>query len=196
MQQGIDPYCKVTDEELIVLLNRGDYIAFKEVYQRYNSLLLIYAYRKLQDKEEAKDIVQDVFINLWSNRDQFTLKSTLAGYLYKAVLNKALNIMRHKGISDKYVAEIQHLITAQTATTDYLIREKDITALIEKEIALLPLRMREVFELRTKEHLSNKDIADRLNISEHTVATHIKKALRVLKIKFGAHAVLLYLLMR
>ncbi|MCC8408563.1 RNA polymerase sigma-70 factor [Mucilaginibacter sp. UR6-1] len=195
MQRDAEIYHKIEDHGLIDLLNQGNYSAFKEVYNRYNSLLFIYAYRKLQDKEEAQDVVQDVFINIWSNHATFNINTTLSGYLYKAVLNKILNIIRHKGVREGYIADIQNLITNQTDTTDYLIREKDIAALIEKEIASLPLRMREVFELRTKEYLSNKEIAERLSLSEHTVATHIKKALRILKAKFGANAVLFYLLM-
>jgi RNA polymerase sigma-70 factor (family 1) len=188
----MNAYLQISDNDLITLLADGDDAAFKEIYTRYSSLLFVYAYKKLQDKEEAKDVVQEVFTTLWTNRYSFVLKSTLAGYLYKSVLNKVLNIFRHKGFCDQYAGELQHLIGNKHATADYLVREKDISVLIEKEIAAFPPRMREVFELRRKQYLTNKSIAEQLGISEHTVATQMKKALKVLKVKFGVLMALLY----
>jgi RNA polymerase sigma-70 factor (family 1) len=175
----------VSDQNLLLMFQAGDEAAYKEIFDRYDKLLFIYAYRKLQNTEEAKDIVQDVFINLWNNREHLNISTTLANYLYGAVRNGALNVFRHKSIDDKYIASLQLLMDAQTATTDYLIREKDITQLIEKEIARLPPKMREVFELRRKAYLSNREIAEYLHISEHTVATHIKRALKVLKLRLS-----------
>ncbi|MNK46512.1 ECF RNA polymerase sigma factor SigW [compost metagenome] len=178
-------YSNQSDLQLIVLLRSGDEGAFQEIYLRYNSLLLAYAYKKLQDLEGAKDVIQDVFIYLWANRTDFNLETTLAGYLYKAVLNKMLNIFRHQTFCAKYVEEINTLMTNHTERSDYLIREKEIGALIEREIAALPPRMRQVFELRQKKYLSNKEIAEHLNLSEHTVATQMKKSLKVLRTKLG-----------
>ncbi|MCD0488695.1 RNA polymerase sigma-70 factor [Pedobacter sp. MC2016-14] len=178
-------YLQHSDFDLIALLRDGDQTAFQEIYLRYNTLLLIYAHKKLQDKEEAKDVVQEVFVKLWANRDDFVLKTTLSGYLYKSVLNKILNIFRHKEFSREYINGLQEILDGESSATDYRIREREISGIIEKEIALLPCKMREVFDLRRKEFLSNKEIAERMNISEHTVATHMKKTLKLLKAKFG-----------
>jgi RNA polymerase sigma-70 factor (family 1) len=178
-------YCQLGDFQLTRLLREGDEVAFREIYNRYSSLLLAYAYRKLQDKEEAKDVVQEVLAKLWSSREQLDIKTTLSGYLYRAVLNKILNIFRHKDFDRQYIDAIQHLIDSETSSTDYLIREKEMAAMIEKEIAGLPEKMREVFELRRKDYMSNKEIATRLSLSEHTVATQIKKALKVIRLRFG-----------
>ncbi|WP_345955773.1 RNA polymerase sigma-70 factor [Mucilaginibacter sp. PAMB04168] len=184
---------KLSDYNLISLLREDDDAAFKEIYDRYNSLLYIYAYRKLRDKEEARDVVQEVFTTLWTNRCSLIIQTTLSGYLYRAVLNKVLNIFRHKGFCDAYADQLQSMMSANS-TTDYLIREKEIAGLIEKEITSMPPRMREVFELRRKEFLTNKEIADRLSISEHTVSTQMKKALRVLRVRFGVVSAFLYLI--
>lgn len=180
------PYLELSDFELISLLGAGDDGAFKEIYERYNSLLFAYAFRKLQDKEEARDVVQEVFAGLWNNRSNFVLKTTLPGYLYKCVLNKILNIFRHKEFGKQYIESIQHVVDSGYISIDRMIAEKDIVSIIEKEIAALPPRMQQVFDLRRKEYLSNKEIATRLSISEHTVATQMKKALKVLRLKLGA----------
>lgn len=179
-------YSAFSDLELLTSVKMADYGAFAEIYNRYNKLLMIYAYRKLKSTEESKDLVQELFTDLWNNRQMLDIQTTLSGYLYKIALNKMLNIFRHKKISDEYLGSLQSMIETNYAVTEYLIREKEIQALIEKEISLLPPKMREVFELRRNEFLSNKEIAEMLDLSEHTVATQMKKALKKLRFKLGA----------
>lgn len=178
-------YKLLSDTELVNLLKSSDYAAFTEIYNRYQSLLYIYAYKKLNNKEESKDIVQEVYIHLWKSRADFQLHSTLTGYLYKVVLNRILNEFKHQKITRQYISSFKHIVPMNASRTDYLIREKDITALIEQEINALPEKMREVFQLRRQQYLSNKEIAAHLGISEHTVATQIKKALKILKGRLG-----------
>jgi RNA polymerase sigma-70 factor (ECF subfamily) len=180
----VSAYISYPDAILTDLLKTDDEAAFNEIFNRYDRLLFIYAYKKLQDKEEAKDVVQDVFINLWSVRKNLGLTGELNVYLYACVRNRALNLLRSKNNMDKYIGSLQSFME-DNKDADYLIREKDISSLIEKEIAALPPKMREVFELRRKEYLKNKEIAQRLNISEQTVATHIKRALKILRVKLG-----------
>lgn len=178
-------YSTCFDQELVFLLKEGDDAAFREIYLRYDKLLLIYAYKKLRSREEAKDLVQDVFTWLWNNRTDFSLNTTLSGYLYKAVLNRIFDVVKHKGIIRKYVDSGKHYIEVSNADTDYLIREKDITLLIEKEILAMPPKMREIYTLKKKYFLSTKEIAAELSLSEHTVSTQMKRALRHLKVKLG-----------
>jgi len=176
-------YADFSDNELAHLLKEGRPQALTEIYNRYNSLLYIYAYKKLGDKSEAEDVVQEIFVRLWKNHKLFSLKSTLASYLYRSVRNRSLDIFAHKKIKSSYIASLQVFIDNQTATTDFLIREKDISGLVDREIKSLPPRMREIFILSRKEHLSHKQIAQKLNISPETVDKQIKRALRVLRIR-------------
>lgn len=173
------------DFELMTLLKADNELAFSEIFRRFDSLLYIYAYKKLQNSEEAKDIVQEVFVQLWRGRKDFVLKTTLPGYLYKAVLNKILNVIARQQTETKYISSLQYAIDTEALSADSLIREKDIAALIEREIAALPPKMREVFELRKNQYLSNREIAQHLGISEQTVETHMKRALKILRTKLG-----------
>lgn len=181
----MNDYKKHSDIELAALLRNGDNAAFLEIYNRYNILLLNYAFRKLQDKQESQDIVQEVFITLWEKRETFILKTYLSGFLYKSILNKVLNIWKHNKIVREH-AQLHNLnIDVDTIETDFLIREKDIAAMIEKEIAAMPPRMREVYELKYKQYLSTKVIATQLGISENTVSNHLKAASTHLKDRLG-----------
>jgi RNA polymerase sigma factor (sigma-70 family) len=79
----------------------------------------------------------------------------------------------------------KHYVEISNEDTDYLIREKDITLLIEKEILAMPPKMREIYTLKKKYFLSTKEIATELSLSEHTVSTQMKRALKHLKVKLG-----------
>ncbi|MFA4870198.1 MAG: RNA polymerase sigma-70 factor [Pedobacter sp.] len=180
-------YNAYSDHKLSLLLNQGDRKAFVEIYDRYYSLLYLYAYKKLKEREEAKDAVQDVFIALWNRREEIKFDISLSGYLYRSVRNRALNIFAHKNIESKYLASLDEYLKANHEGTDYLIREKEIAALIEIEINNLPLKMREVFLLSRTENLTYKEIAEKLNISETTVNTQMKRALKALRTKLGIY---------
>ncbi|MCC8424298.1 RNA polymerase sigma factor [Mucilaginibacter sp. UR6-11] len=178
-------YNNFTDQELAVLLKEGNHDAFLEIYVRYYSLLYIFAYKKLNCREETKDVIQEVFIALWTCHEHFSLTTSLSAYLYSAVRNRSMNVFSRKKMEDKYLQSLQGFLSQYEAGADYQIREKDIALTIEKGIADLPCKMREIFELSRKEHLTYKEIAQSLDISEHTVSTQVKRALKVLRVKLG-----------
>jgi RNA polymerase sigma-70 factor (ECF subfamily) len=187
-------YTDLSDDKLVALLKQGNEQALKEIFTRYNKLLYSYAYKKLEDQEEAKDLVQDLFIRLWSNRESFLLKTSLPSYLFRAVRNRALDIFAHKKIKSDYVASFQVFIDLPQSTTDYLVREKDISALIDREIQSLPPKMREIFILSRKENYSHKEIAKKIGISEETVTKQIKRALKILRLRLKLILIIAFLL--
>jgi RNA polymerase sigma-70 factor (ECF subfamily) len=187
-------YTDLSDDKLVALLKQGNEQALKEIFTRYNKLLYSYAYKKLEDQEEAKDLVQDLFIRLWSNRESFLLKTSLPSYLFRAVRNRALDIFAHKKIKSDYVASFQAFIDLPQSTTDYLVREKDISALIDREIQSLPPKMREIFILSRKENYSHKEIAKKIGISEETVTKQIKRALKILRLRLKLILIIAFLL--
>jgi RNA polymerase sigma-70 factor (ECF subfamily) len=138
--------------------------------------------------------VQDLFIRLWSNRESFLLKTSLPSYLFRAVRNRALDIFAHKKIKSDYVASFQEFIDLPQSTTDYLVREKDISALIDREIQSLPPKMREIFILSRKENYSHKEIAKKIGISEETVTKQIKRALKILRLRLKLILIIAFLL--
>jgi RNA polymerase sigma factor (sigma-70 family) len=125
--------------------------------------------------------VHDLFAQLWLNREKFSLSTgNLAGYLYATIRNKVLTTISRRGYADKYFTGHWNDLTEENALTDHRVRESQLKEIIEKHVAMLPKKMREVFEL------SHKEIAEELGISEHTVKSQINSALHVLKSKLGA----------
>jgi RNA polymerase sigma-70 factor (family 1) len=178
-------YPNHTDQELISRFIAGDDTAFREIYLRYDKPLYLYAYHKLGNTEESRDLVQDVFAWLLNNRATFDPETSLSGYLYKSVLNKVYNIYRHKDVLKKYAEDGNRYLDKETIETDFMIREKDIQAMIDKEISAMPKGMREVYMMRRTQYLSIKATADQLGVAESTVITQMKRAMKHLKLKLG-----------
>ena len=190
----MNDYKCYTDEELTNLFKSGDRLAYTEIYDRYIFVLLNHTYNKTRNREEAKDIVHEVFAKLWANREQLQITNTLAGFLYTSARNIVLNQVSRKEVEAKYFDSILKFSEQPQTVTDHRIRENQLIAIIEKEIAELPPKMREVFELSRKQHLSHREIAERLDISEQTVSKHITNALKTLRVKLGIFAYLLWII--
>lgn len=185
-------YSKFNDTELIALLKGGNREAFAVIFDKYNSLLFAHVYKKLRDREEAKDIVQEVFTALWAKRDQLNPQASLGGYLMLAVKHKTLDLIGHKSVESRYFDSLAAFASHAAGATDHRLRERQLQDLINREIAALPPKMQAIFLMSRTEQLSHKEIAQQLNISEETVTTQIKRALKVLRVKLG---LVLYLVM-
>lgn len=185
-------YGKLKDTELIALLKEGNRQAFAAIFDKYNSLLYAHVYKKLHDREEAKDIVQEVFAALWVKRDQVNPQASLGGYLMLAVKHKTLDLIGHKNIESRYFDSLAAFAKNAEGTTDYRLREKQLQDIIAREIAALPPKMQAIFLMSRVDQLSHKEIALQLSISEETVTTQIKRALKILRARLG---LVLYLAM-
>lgn len=177
-------YSTHPDHHLLYLLNAGERDAFSEIYKRYGSLLYIYAFKLTEDNEDANDIVQEVFLSLLT-KDHIDIKRTLSAYLYSAVRYKAFDLFSHRKVKVNYAESLQAFIDNGDYITDNYIRERELAALVEKEIELLPSKMRLVFESSRKANLSQKQIAEKFNISEKTVKKQINNSIKILKMKLG-----------
>ncbi|HEX3386234.1 MAG TPA: sigma-70 family RNA polymerase sigma factor, partial [Mucilaginibacter sp.] len=155
-------YNACTDPQLLNLLRSGDRMAYTEIYDRYALALLGHVYNKARDREESKDVVHEVFATLWAKRESLQI-DYLAGYLFRSVRNVILNQIAHRAVQEKFIRSMEQF-AASNDVPDHLVREKQLTAIIEREIAALPPKMREVFVLSRKEHLSHKEIAQLLGI--------------------------------
>lgn len=178
-------YESTSDAELINLLRAGNRLAYTEIYSRYKLVLHTHAYKWMRDREEAMDMIHELFTILWDKRETIQFNTNLSGYLYISLRNKIFNRISKKRFETRYIDSLQEFINKGDCITDYRIREKQLADIIEKEIAALPPKMREVFELSRKSNLSHKEIAQQLDLSEQTVRKHIQHALRILKSKLG-----------
>lgn len=157
-----------------------DFTLFEELFLTYHSSLLAFAYKYVNDKQIAEDIVQDVFMALWIRKHKIDFNESIKPYLYKATLNKSLNyiksIREEKRIDDQDIEYLLHQKIVSYNQQDSLIL-KEITTEINALVNKLPPQCKKVFQLSREENLKNKEIAERLQISEKTVEAHMRKAL-------------------
>lgn len=185
-------YKSYVDSELIRLMLSDDYKAYMEVYERYSQQLYRHACKKLSDRDQIKDLLQEVFAALWQNRSSLTPESPLAGYLYATLRYRIIKLIAHKKVESVYFESLTSYNIHDNRTADYLVREKELGQLIESEIIRLPEKMQEVFRMSRQSHLSHREIAEELGLSETTVKKHVNNALKVLRPKFGTLLSLAY----
>ncbi|MRG48037.1 RNA polymerase sigma-70 factor [Chitinophaga sp. SYP-B3965] len=169
------------DKELAALLKQGSEPAFNAIYKRYSAKLYHAAYNLLRNKEVCEDLVQELFVDLWSKRNTLEIQE-VRPYLYRSAVNRALMVLRAGKIT--LDLEAVEMLISEHATDDLVI-DKDMRKSIELEIAALPEKCREVFILSRKEQLSHKEIASQLNISVKTVENHLTRALKSLRASLG-----------
>ena len=174
---------EIPDSELWAALKEGSQLAYTQVYARYHAALYVFAYQRLGNREEAKDIVHELFLALWEKRNSIIISQNLRVYLYTAVRNRILDVIRHQKVSSKYVEAFQEFIETSHSNTEEEIALADLHEQIELAIQSLPDKMRKVFELSRNVNFSRKEIAEELRLSEETVKSHIHHALKILKLK-------------
>ncbi|GAB3275221.1 RNA polymerase sigma-70 factor [Larkinella harenae] len=174
---------QLSDHELMHLVAEGDKAAFAALYDRYKGVLYLHAYRMLDNGDDANDILQELFTTLWLRRKELVFTGSVSAYLYQSVRNRVLDVIAHQKVTAKYIDSLNQFIETDEYSTDQQVREQELSQLIEQEVARLPAKMREIFELSRINQLSYKEIAEALNISDKTVKKQVNNALRILRQK-------------
>jgi len=178
-------YSNLPDTVLTSLLKERDQLAFTEIYNRHWKLIYAHVYKMLRDEDDAKDIVQEVFGNLWIKAASIKSNLNIAGLLYTAARNKVFDLIEKNKVRSDYIGEIASFVSDPLNEKVDAIDEKRILEILEREIQKLPPKMKEIFELSRKEDLSHKEIAAKLNISEQTVKKQVQNALKAIKPKLN-----------
>jgi len=174
-------YSTYNDEQLFALLKSGDQSAFEQLYARYWKKFFTLAYHKLQSRQDAEDIVHDIFASIWMRRAELEVQSPEA-YLAVAVKYRILTHL-DKAINQNTISVTDESLTvAGFNQPDEKIEARMLAELLQQKLQLLPEKCRIVFEQSRVEGKSNPEIAKELNISRKTVEKHISTALRQLRL--------------
>jgi len=165
---------------------------FEDIYKINYSFLVNVAFGVLKDRDDARDIVQQVFLKLWNLRNEVNFDQNMRAYLHRSVINTALNFIdKNKRIVNEEQSADNIFDSLQVKpNSDYLSDEVELA--IKKAIAALPDKCQTVFSLSRFSDLSNKEIAEELNISLKAVEKHISKALRDLRVSLKPYMDLIH----
>ncbi|WP_020402659.1 RNA polymerase sigma-70 factor [Gracilimonas tropica] len=174
------------DSEWVAMIKKGDDKAFEQLFFRYHKELSHFANSITRSREFARDAVQDVFLKIWRNRENWEIQVSIKAYLYQSVRNQSLNLLEKQytrlRIIDEYQSEQQgqkiYSVTRELIPDDISDEEQVLIRKIWKIVDRMPDRRRMVFELNRKHGLSYKEVAKVLDISRKTVENHVANALQ------------------
>ena len=164
---------------LLQKLREGDMAAMEVLYIRHVPQVKSFVYAILKNSEETDDIVQDIFLKIWEDRDVVSRAKSFKSYLYTMTRNSVYNHLKHRKVKDRYR---NHAITRspQHEIEDRIIT-KDLLNHVKEEVGHLTDQQRIILELKRNDELTYKEIADKLNISPKTVQYHMNNILKQLK---------------
>lgn len=166
----------ITDKDLVILVHSQPLEAFRLIYQRYWDPLFNIAFKRLQDAEEARDIVQEVFVTVWDQRAQLQPRESLLPYLQVILRNRIFNLYARNEVKLKYIVETQWQATFAQNNAVQQLTLKELQDIVNDAIAQLPPRMQEIFLLNREDQLTPAEIAQHLSLSVQTVKNQLHRA--------------------
>ncbi len=174
------------EKRILRRLKLGDNDVFEQLYHRYHKRLYGLAFKYLKSRELAEDAVHDTFIKLWEKRS--SIHSNLKGFLFTSVRNHVLNMVRNNKRKVLKHIQIEQQRKKSTNKTEDVIIYSEYQQILARGLKELPDGKREIFNLKTVQKLSNQEIADRLDISIHTVKSQYYHASKFIKEYLDKHA--------
>ncbi|WP_257785603.1 RNA polymerase sigma factor [Pedobacter steynii] len=177
----------------------GDRQAFSQLFEARYPGLYAFALKLTRSPVLSEEIIQDVFLNIWLNRSGLGNVANFRAYLHRIARNLSLNALRNIAKHKVLVGDFEADENFPDHSTEYALDYKDTVALMHKAIEKLPPQQQQVYNLCHKEGLTYEQAALRLNIAPATVHSHMKGALRGLRVyfkKMGIPMVIVALILR
>lgn len=162
-------------------IKNGDEAAFREAYETFSRAVYVFVIHYLKDEELSKDMMQEAFASLWISRQTIIPEKGYRSLILKIARNNALNQLRKQSYSSSYMAQLESEsedFMHKVIENDYISKSVDI-------FSALPANYREVFILKRKRNMKNKEIAEYLGVSIKTVEYRMTQALRILREKLS-----------
>lgn len=186
-------YKTTSDNDLLLLLKQDDRYAFEELYERHWLSLYNVAYKRLKEREASKDIVQDVFADLWLKRNTKEI-SKLLPYLHTAVRYKIYTLLAKGHATTHFIEPFENMMASQFTADGYLA-DKELKSIFADWLQRLPEKRREIFRLRYIEEIPTRAIGLKMNISQKTVQNQLAIAFQNLRNLLGFLIVMVVILL-
>ena len=169
------------EQQQLRKIQKGDIASFEALFHHYYSSLCGYSESLVGMKEVAEEVVQDVFFNIWKNRETLRIRQSIQSYLYRAAYNNSMMYLR-KMRREHFMEDLSRSEPILDAPDpSQVIQLAEVSNLISQTLERLPEKTREIFRLSRQEGLKYREIAIKLSISEKTVEANMGKALKALR---------------
>lgn len=165
----------------VARIRAGDIDAFETVFRHLAPSLRVFVTRYVDSREVAEDLIQDLFLSIWRQREALELRATLTTYLYTAARNRALNYLKHERVVTRWQRDVP--VSAESRPgIDEDVLEIELALAIQEAIGRLPTRARLMFLMSRQQRMTYVQIAQELGLSVKTVETQMGRALRALRL--------------
>lgn len=179
-----------SDEDLMQEIKADNMFAFDILYKKYCKKVYKFGYSILKSPEDSENLMQDVFLNLWKNRQKVEKDSSIKSYVFTITYNSAISIIRKKVRQSEFVEYLKTLQEINEEPVNTELEYNDLVNKLDEIIKGLPPRQKEVYMLHKVEGLKYSEIAERLNISVNTIENHMSRALKTIREKLGNYSLI------
>lgn len=181
------------DLELFQRIKQDDIGSFNQLFNKYWEPLYVFVNKKLQSEEDARDIIQNVFIAVWMKRHQIDIQTSTEGYLFSIARYQLLSFISQSIKTRQKQEMLLHVVLPGFEELLSPRQAQLMDSLMQKEVEKLPQRMKQIFTMTLEENLTIREIALQLQLSEQSVRNQLNIAISKVKIGLG-EAVLMAIL--
>lgn len=188
------------ESKFFTSFKKGDQAAFTYFYEKYFLKVKSFSVQFVYDQDEAENLTQEAFVNLWQNRENVESINGIQSFLYTSAKSKCLNLIRHNKIKDRYNDELlnqkeRELNIEVLKSIEFNALElTELERIIHESINDLPPKTRAVFIKKRFENKKNAEIAQEMQVTLKAVEAHMTKALKILKTKLSDYLLFIFIL--
>ncbi len=154
---------------------------YKALFNEHYSRMVSYAFNFLKEQEASEEVAQEVFYQLWINRNKTDIKSLISSYLYRAVRNRCINLIKHIEIREKYKQFNSTEIAQKEEEEVDTLTISELDQKIRTAIDQMPQQRKKIFIMSRYDEMTYKEIAEKMNLSKKTIENQMGKALKYLR---------------
>ena len=174
-------YSPYDERELLSLLKQGNEQAFEKIYKVYSSRLFGNVFKMVKSETTTQEILQDVFIKIWSNRASIDLDKSFRSYLFRIAENQVYDFFRKASRDKKIQAQLFATATEGYEHIETMIHKKENALLLQRAIDSLSPQRQQIFRLIKLDNKSYEEVSRQLGISVSTISDHIVKANKAIR---------------
>jgi len=175
---------KLTQEEFLGFKS-GNCNTFKKVFEIYHRVIYKYVISYCKINEEAEEIIQEIFTNLYLNRDKIEELNGIYPYLFTLAKRMTITNFKHSLVKSKYNLYLKYTWKESYDQIEESMSAAELSIILENIINELPPKQQEIYRLKSNKNLSYKQIAEKIGISQNTVKNHLVAAYKTVKLKIS-----------
>ncbi len=167
------------DIQTLEALRDGEHKAFETVFTTYYNKTRTFIYGYIKSESDAEELAEDLFVNLWENRQTIDTTKSFNSYLHTIARNTAINFLKRKFVHESYLASIEG--EERSATTEEDLIAKELGLMIDDVIEKMPEQRKQIYKLSRNEGLTNAEIAEQLQTTKRNVESQLSLALKEIR---------------